>query len=90
VIRIETSAPLDVATAQRLLAAAPGIIVPKGKKPFGPVDTGGSEPAVRIGRIRQAPESGRVLTLWSVADNVRKGAAVNSVQIAETLLKPYL
>lgn len=90
VIRVETDAPLDAAAAQRLLAAAPGVMVAKGKKPFGPIDIGGAEPAIRIGRIRQAPESERVLTLWSVADNVRKGAAVNSVQIAETLLKPYL
>jgi aspartate-semialdehyde dehydrogenase len=90
VIRVETERPLDAATAQRLLAAAPGVMVAKGKKPFGPIDIGGAEPAIRIGRVRQAPESERVLTLWSVADNVRKGAAVNSVQIAETLLKPYL
>jgi aspartate-semialdehyde dehydrogenase len=90
VIRVETRSPLTAAAAQRLLGAAPGVAVSKGKKPFGPVDLGGTEPAIRIGRIRQAPDSDRVLTLWSVADNVRKGAAVNSVQIAETLLKPYL
>jgi aspartate-semialdehyde dehydrogenase len=90
VLRVETRAPLTAAAAQRLLGSAPGVAPVKGKKPFGPIELGGSEPAIRIGRIRQAPESEHVLTLWSVADNVRKGAAVNSVQIAETLLKPYL
>jgi aspartate-semialdehyde dehydrogenase len=90
VVRVETQAPLTAAAAQRLLAAAKGVATAKGKKPFGPIDLGGAEPKIRVGRIRQAPESPQVLTLWSVADNVRKGAAVNSVQIAETLLKPYL
>jgi aspartate-semialdehyde dehydrogenase len=89
-IRVETREPLAAAAAQRLLAAAPGIVPLKGRKPAGPVDLGGEAPSIRVARIRQASDSDRVLTLWSIADNVRKGAAVNSVQIAETLLKPYL
>jgi aspartate-semialdehyde dehydrogenase len=90
VVRIETAAPLTAAEAGKLLAAAPGIDLVKSKKPFGPIDGGVDGQSIRVGRIRQSPDSACVLTLWSVVDNIRKGAAVNSVQIAETLLKLYL
>lgn len=90
VIRIETREPLSAAAASRLLAAAPGVEVVKARKPFGPVGPASDGAHVRVGRVRQDPQSECVLTLWTVADNVRKGAAVNSVQIAETLLKPHL
>ncbi len=90
VIRVETMAPLSVSAAGKLLAAAPGIELSKSKKPFGPIEVGIDGGAIKVGRIKQAVGSDRVLTLWVVADNIRKGAAVNSVQIAETLLKLYL
>jgi aspartate-semialdehyde dehydrogenase len=90
VIRVETAAPLSTAAAGKLLAAATGIEMSKSKKPYSPIDAGTDSHAIKIGRIRQSVDSDRVLTLWTVADNIRKGAAVNSVQIAETLLKPYL
>ncbi|HSB96727.1 MAG TPA: Asd/ArgC dimerization domain-containing protein, partial [Spongiibacteraceae bacterium] len=90
VIRIETLAPLSATAAGKLLAAAPGVEMVKAKKQFGPIDAGVDGSVVKVGRIRQALDSDRVLTLWTVADNIRKGAAVNSVRIAETLLKPHL
>jgi aspartate-semialdehyde dehydrogenase len=90
VIRIETMAPLTAAAAGKLLAAAPGLEMSKSKKPYSPIDAGTDSHAIKIGRVRQAVDSECVLTLWTVADNIRKGAAVNSVRIAETLLKPHL
>lgn len=89
VIRVETREPLSAAAALKLLSAAAGVDVVKARKPFGPVDVASEGAQVRVGRVRQDPQSDRVLTLWTVADNVRKGAAVNSVQLAETLLKPH-
>lgn len=90
IIRIETREPLTAAAALKLLAAESGVDVVKSRKPFGPIDNAGGEAMVRVGRLRQDPQSPCVLTLWTVVDNVRKGAAVNSVAIADTLLKPHL
>jgi len=90
VIRVETREPLSAAAALKLLAVAPGVDVIKSRKPFSPADGASNSATIRVGRVRQGAESDRVLTLWTVADNVRKGAAVNSVQLAETLLKPHL
>jgi len=52
-------------------------------------ESAGSDP-VYVGRIRDDISHPRGLDLWVVSDNVRKGAALNSVQIAECLLKEYL
>jgi aspartate-semialdehyde dehydrogenase len=46
--------------------------------------------AVYVGRVREDLSHSRGLDLWIVADNVRKGAALNSIQIAEILVKDYL
>jgi aspartate-semialdehyde dehydrogenase len=73
---------LDVAAARRALAAMPGVIVhPADRDPM-PVDVSGSD-AVHVGHIRIDPDLPDVLHLWIVADNLRKGAATNAVQIAE-------
>ena len=48
------------------------------------------EDAVFVGRIREDISHPRGLNLWVVADNVRKGAALNSIQIAEVLVREYL
>lgn len=90
VIRIETKAPLNATAAGKLLAATPGIEMTRSKKPYSPIDAGVDSKVIKVGRIRQSAGSDCVLTLWAVADNIRKGAAVNSVQIAETLLKLHL
>jgi aspartate-semialdehyde dehydrogenase len=52
-------------------------------------DAAGNDP-VFVGRIREDISHPRGLDMWVVADNVRKGAALNSVQIAELLVKSYL
>lgn len=89
-VHIETKAPLNAAAAAELLAAAPGIqVINDSEKPDFPTqvrDAAGSD-LVYVGRIRQDLESDRALNLWIVSDNIRKGAALNSIQIAEVLLK---
>jgi len=52
-------------------------------------DSAGTDP-VYVGRIREDISHPRGLDMWIVADNVRKGAALNSVQIAESLISTYL
>jgi aspartate-semialdehyde dehydrogenase len=53
------------------------------------VSDGAGEDVVLIGRVDALADGSNGLLLWTLADNVRKGAAVNSVQIAETLLKAH-
>ena len=55
-----------------------------------PVTDAANEDAVFVGRVREDLSHPRGINLWIVADNVRKGAALNSVQIAELLVKNYL
>ena len=54
------------------------------------VSESAGQDAVFVGRIRQDISLSNGLSLWVVADNVRKGAALNTVQIAEELIKSYL
>lgn len=63
------------------LAAMPGLVVCTGGSDPTPVDVAGTD-AIRVGRLRRDPDDPRVLHLWVVADNLRKGAATNAVQIA--------
>jgi aspartate-semialdehyde dehydrogenase len=92
-IQVETREPLSAESARKLLAAAPGITVidkpSDGKYPTAVHDSAGQD-AVFVGRIRQDISFPNGLNLWVVADNVRKGAALNSIQIAEELIKSYL
>jgi aspartate-semialdehyde dehydrogenase len=77
--------PLSPARARRLLARAPGLeLFPERDYPT-PLDTAGLAP-VRAGRLRAGVDS-KELALWVVSDNLLKGAALNSVQIAELLLR---
>jgi aspartate-semialdehyde dehydrogenase len=83
-INAEFARPLSVARAQELLAAAPGVAlvdIPT------PLQAAGADPSF-VGRIRQDPgvPNGRGLALFVSNDNLRKGAALNAVQIAELLL----
>lgn len=79
------SRPLSAARARRILARAPGLeLLPEGDYPT-PLDTAGGA-AVRAGRLRAGTDS-KELALWVVSDNLLKGAALNSVQIAELLLR---
>jgi aspartate-semialdehyde dehydrogenase len=92
-IFIETREPVSVNKARNLLKKAPGVVVmdapEKGKYPTAASDAANKD-GVFVGRIRQDSDRTHELNLWVVADNVRKGAALNSVQIAELLVKEYL
>jgi aspartate-semialdehyde dehydrogenase len=92
-IHIETRDKISAADASELLANAPGIEVldgvESGQYPTAVTDSSGQDP-VFVGRIREDISHERGLNLWVVADNIRKGAALNSVQIAEILAKNYL
>lgn len=91
-IHIETRESIDAATATRLLEQAPGIKVvdlhEDGGYPTAVTEAADTDP-VYVGRIRKDISHERGLNLWVVADNVRKGAATNSIQIAEYLVKNY-
>ena len=92
-VHIETKAPISADVATKLLEQAPGIVVMDKREDGGyptPVgDAAGTDP-VFVGRIRNDISHPNGLNLWVVADNLRKGAALNSVQIAEELVRNYL
>ncbi len=92
-VHVTTHRKLGAAAARQLLAKAPGVTVMDERRPGG-YPTAAVEAANRdtvyVGRIRDDMSSERGLDLWIVADNVRKGAATNSVQIAEILARDYL
>jgi len=92
-LHIETREKIGVAQARELLEAAPGIVVLDDRVDGGyptAVSEGAGEDPVFVGRLREDISHPRGLDMWVVADNVRKGAALNSVQIAEILLSKYL
>jgi aspartate-semialdehyde dehydrogenase len=92
-IHIETKQKITVDEARKVLEAFDGIVVIDDRKdggyPTAVTDASGNDP-VYVGRIREDISHPRGLNLWVVADNVRKGAALNSVQIAEVLVDKYL
>ncbi len=92
-VHIETVDKITAEQARELLASSPGVTVidehADGGYPTAVTDSAGSDP-VFVGRIREDISHPRGLDLWIVADNVRKGAALNSVQIAEALISTYL
>jgi len=92
-IHIETKQKISAADAKALLSKSEGIVVidehEDGGYPTAVSDASGNDP-VYVGRIREDISHERGLNLWVVADNVRKGAALNSVQIAEVLIEKYL
>ena len=92
-VHIETKRKLTEGEARELLAKAPGVVVIDERQPGGyptAVTEGAGTDPVYVGRIREDISHERGLNLWIVSDNVRKGAALNSVQIAEILVKTYL
>ncbi len=92
-VHIETRSPISVEEVRALLAKAPGVVLMDERKPGGyptPVGDSAGKDAVLVGRIRSDISHPNGLNLWIVSDNVRKGAALNSVQIAEVLIKDYL
>ena len=89
-VHIETRAKITADAARALLRKAPGVEVLDDRKPGG-YPTAATEAAnqdtVYVGRIREDISHERGLNLWIVSDNIRKGAATNSVQIAEILVR---
>lgn len=92
-IHLELQAPLTALQAKALLSKAPGVVVyddlDKLKYPT-PIGQAAGRDEVFVGRIRSDISHPCGLNLWVVADNIRKGAATNAVQIAEILNKSYL
>ena len=88
-VNVETREPLGAERARELLAAAPGVTVvddpAAGRYPLATEAAGRDD--VFVGRIRRDAGNERALDLWVVADNLRKGAATNAVQIAEYLVQ---
>ncbi len=87
-VHVEFARPVSVAEARALLRAAPGVIVLDHHEDGAyatPLDAQG-EDATFVSRIRRDPTVENGLAFWCVADNLRKGAALNAVQIAETLI----
>ncbi len=91
-VHIETNKKITADEARALLGKAPGIEVMDKPEPGGyptAVDAAGND-ATYVGRIREDISHPLGLNMWVVSDNVRKGAALNSVQIAEILVAKYM
>lgn len=92
-VHIETRDKITTEQAREVLAAAPGIVVmddrEDGGYPTAVTEAAGKDP-VYIGRIREDISHPTGLNMWVVSDNVRKGAALNSVEIAEILVKNHI
>lgn len=92
VVNIEFEKPISADEARSILSTAPGCLVIDKHEPGGyvtPYESAG-EDATYISRIREDATVENGLVLWCVSDNLRKGAALNAVQIAECLLKRNL
>jgi aspartate-semialdehyde dehydrogenase len=92
-VHIETRDKITAKQAHELLSKAPGVVVmdkrEAGGYPTAVTDAAGKD-ATFVGRIREDISHPRGLNLWVVSDNIRKGAALNSIQIAEVLIKDYI
>lgn len=99
-LNIETKRPVDVAEVQKALGAFPGIRLMDDPKrnvyplnevfPGDAVESASGRDAVYVGRVRRDASVPNGLNMWVVSDNLRKGAALNGVQIAEELLRRKL
>jgi aspartate-semialdehyde dehydrogenase len=91
-INIETEKKLTAKEARKILSRTPGVKViddPKESKYPIPIDAAGKDETF-VGRIREDESIPNGLNLWVVSDNLRKGAALNTIQIAELLIKKNL
>lgn len=88
-VHIELERPMSPDEARDILRDAPGVVVqddPKNSEYPTPLDVAGNDP-VYVGRIRKDPSHDRGLAMWIVGDNLRKGAALNAVQVFELLAR---
>ena len=91
-VNIEFEQPLSADEAREILRKAPGCLVIDRPEPGGyvtPFEAVG-EDATYISRVREDPTVENGLVLWCVSDNLRKGAALNAIQIAEVLVERKL
>ncbi|MFL6860760.1 MAG: aspartate-semialdehyde dehydrogenase, partial [Sphingomicrobium sp.] len=91
-VNVEFENELSATDAQRILREAPGVMLVDKREPGGyvtPVEAVG-EYATYVSRVREDPTVDNGLSLWVVSDNLRKGAALNAVQIAELLGRKHL
>jgi aspartate-semialdehyde dehydrogenase len=91
-VNVETLVKLSASEAKQILREAPGIVVaddPQDNVYPMPVEAAGKD-ATYVGRIREDDSVPNGLNLWVVSDNLRKGAALNAVQIAEILVRDYI
>ena len=90
-VNVEFEKPFDLADVRRLMAAVPGVVIQddpaRNVYPM-PINAWGTD-AVYVGRIRRDFSVENGINFWCVADNLRKGAATNAVQIAEYLLAKH-
>ncbi len=90
-VHIETRMPISVEQVKVLLAQAPGVVLLENNADFPTqVSDAAGNDEVYVGRVRQDLSHENGINLWVVADNIRKGAATNSIQIAEHLIRDYL
>jgi len=92
-INIETREKITPEAAREILSNAPGVVVVDDTEKLSyptPLTEGSGKDAVYVGRIREDISHPTGLNLWVVSDNIRKGAALNAVQIAEILVQEYL
>jgi aspartate-semialdehyde dehydrogenase len=82
-VNVRFRSPLGADEARSLLAAAPGVRLAADDAPT-PLEGAGVDP-VLVGRVRADPSEARTLDLWVTGDNLRKGAALNAVQMAEVI-----
>jgi aspartate-semialdehyde dehydrogenase len=92
-VHIETREKISTEQTRDLLKNAPGIVLMDEREEGGyptAVTEGSDKDPVFVGRIREDISHPHGLNLWVVSDNIRKGAALNSIQIAEILVKEYI
>jgi aspartate-semialdehyde dehydrogenase len=85
-VNVQTRQPISIARVGELLATAPGLLVEQVPSPL----RAEGKDEVFVGRIRADESHPRAFSMFVVADNLRKGAATNAVQIAQTLMDPAL
>jgi len=91
-VNVETNSPVTAQQVRALLESAPGVSVvddPKNNSYPLATDAAGGDDTL-VGRIREDESIENGINLWVVADNIRKGAATNAVQIAEILAEKHL
>ncbi len=91
-VNVQTRRPLEPGEARKLLVAAPGVMVldDPGSAVYPIATAAAGRDDVFVGRIRRDPSHDSALDLWVVSDNIRKGAAVNAVQLAQLLVERHL